>query len=425
MAMSSPRPASARELTDRHDLCKHVWAVVLAADAEGYLIGDAPITEDAFLSPIIWRARRPSRPARVASPRRSKLGDVFSRTCRRAPPAMRPARHRGTHRERFSTSSMPRRSPAIRCQSSRSNGAPVRKTASGESRNPLRWRSPTFPACPTNTIARCWRNSSAHRTAIFSARRATNTSRASFRLAGPLIGRVLPLIARSGRLYPPRWQRASGRSVAARLGSGETWTFQLDVELVPDGRIRVDGAFVRGDVRMPVTGPALLLSREFLIADDGVSRVDHRGAFAWVIELRKSGPAMIPAEAAPKLIEALAQSNVDPSQLPELLRYEVVEAMPKPRIRMARSSRPQGRGTREELDAAVEFDYAGATLPARPETAAYDPERRRMIRATMPSNARRCTVFTARLPSAVVFRRERGHAGDRGGALSSGRPQSR
>ena len=215
---------------------------------------------------------------------------------------MRPARHRGTHRERFSTSSMPRRSPAIRCQSSRSNGAPVRKTASGESRNPLRWRSPTF-SLPDEHDREVLAQLIGASNGIFSARHATNTSRASFRLAGPLIGRVLPLIARSGRLYPPRWQRASGRSVAARLGSGETWTFQLDVELVPDGRIRVDGAFVRGDVEMPVTSPALLLSREFLIADDGVSRVDHRGAFAWVIELRKSGPAMIPAEAAPKLIK--------------------------------------------------------------------------------------------------------------------------
>ena len=32
-------------------------------------------------------------------PARSKLGDVFSRTCRRAPPAMRPARHRDARGE--------------------------------------------------------------------------------------------------------------------------------------------------------------------------------------------------------------------------------------------------------------------------------------------------------------------------------------
>src|SRR5215203_6650082 len=34
---------------DRHDFCKHIWAVVLAADAEGLLIGDAPLTAEAYL----------------------------------------------------------------------------------------------------------------------------------------------------------------------------------------------------------------------------------------------------------------------------------------------------------------------------------------------------------------------------------------
>ena len=34
---------------DRLDFCKHVWAVVLAADAEGLLLGDTPLTPDAYL----------------------------------------------------------------------------------------------------------------------------------------------------------------------------------------------------------------------------------------------------------------------------------------------------------------------------------------------------------------------------------------
>ena len=34
---------------DRLDFCKHVWAVVLAADAEGLLLGDTPVTTAAYL----------------------------------------------------------------------------------------------------------------------------------------------------------------------------------------------------------------------------------------------------------------------------------------------------------------------------------------------------------------------------------------
>src|SRR5688500_568209 len=36
---------------DRQDFCKHIWAVVLAADAEGLLL-DEPITDDAGLEPL-------------------------------------------------------------------------------------------------------------------------------------------------------------------------------------------------------------------------------------------------------------------------------------------------------------------------------------------------------------------------------------
>ena len=255
MAMSSPRPASAR-FTDRHDLCKHVWAVVLAADAEGYLIGDAPITEDAFWSPIIWRARRPSRPAR----REPAPLEAWRRFLENVQ-----ARSTGDAAGTPSRDAQGEILYVIDAEAITRDPVPVVQVQWRTRKKNGEWGKPQpapvaiadIPACPTNTIARCWRNSSAHRT-VFS--RATNTSRASFRLAGPLIGRVLPLIARSGRLYPPRWQRASGRSVAARLGSGETWTFQLDVELVPDGRIRVDGAFVRGDVRCRSPG-AVAFSR--------------------------------------------------------------------------------------------------------------------------------------------------------------------
>jgi superfamily II DNA or RNA helicase len=367
--------------TDRHDLCKHVWAVVLAADAEGYLIGDAPLTEDAFLEPD-YLARSPSietaprREPAPPEPWRRFLENVQARSTGDA--AGTPSRYAQGEILYVIDAEAIARDPVpvvqVHWRTRKKNGEWGRP-------QPAPVAIADIPSLPDEhdreVLAQLIGASDGY---LLGAPYATNTSRASFRLAGPLIGRVLPLIARSGRLYLRAGSARQADLSPLVWDPGETWTFQLDVELVPDGRIRVDGAFVRSDVRMPVSGPALLLSREFLIADDGVSRVDHRGAFAWVIELRKSGPAMIPAEAAPKLIEALAQSNVDPSQLPEPLRYEVVEAMPKPRIRMARSSRPQGHGTREELDAAVEFDYAGATLPARPETTGYDPERRRMIR---------------------------------------------
>src|SRR5215218_11109194 len=51
--------------SDRRDFCKHVWAVVLAAEAEGLLLGDTPVTEDTYLEaarPGAAAANVPSKP---------------------------------------------------------------------------------------------------------------------------------------------------------------------------------------------------------------------------------------------------------------------------------------------------------------------------------------------------------------------------
>jgi superfamily II DNA or RNA helicase len=161
---------------------------------------------------------------------------------------------------------------------------------------------------------------------------------------------------------------------------GPPWVFRLDVSVLPDERLAIDGALVREDLRIAVTEPAVVLSPDLLVLRDTVARLDQRGALSWLIELRRSGRTVLPAKATPALVEALARSDIDPLQLPDSLRYEVVSATPQPRVRLARSSRPQGHGTRDQLDAAVEFDYAGTIVPARPESSGYDPERRRLVR---------------------------------------------
>ena len=205
-------------------------------------------------------------------------------------------------------------------------------------------------------------------------------TRASFRITGPLIERVLPTIARSGRMFLRDADLRATDLTPLVWDDEPAWWFSLDVRVLPDERLAVDGALTRDDRRIAVTDPQVLLSPAFLILGDTVARLEHRGVLSWLIELRRSGRVVMPAKAAPALIEALARSHVDPQLLPDELRYEVISATPQPRIRLARSSRPQGHGTRDELDAAIEFDYAGTIVPALPQSTGYDAERRRVVR---------------------------------------------
>jgi superfamily II DNA or RNA helicase len=378
--------------TVRQDLCKHVWAVVLAADAEGFLIGDQPITEDAFLEPEYQRGGPvseiapvvPREAPRPVEPWRRFLDNVHDRSAAGAASEVsRYAQGEILYVIDAGTAGDPTPVVQVHWRTRKRNGD---------------WGKPQPAAIAIADVAHLPDDQDreilpqligASDPYALGVAYATVGARASFRLAGPIIDRVLPLMARSGRLLlrdgVDDANVRSGDMTALAWDGGEPWVFTLQVAVLGDGRLRVDGTFVRADARMAATEPQLLLSREFLIVEGTIARFDARGAFAWLRELRTSGTTVMPAEAAPKLIEAMALSNVDPSRLPDPLRYELVEATPRPRIRMARASRPQGHGTRDELDAAVEFEYAGTVVPARPEHAGYDAERRRMVRRNLTS----------------------------------------
>ena len=365
---------------DRQDFCKHIWAVILAADAEGFLL-DEPITDDAYLEP-----RRDDAPA-------------MPRTGTAAPPPPREAW------QRFLQSVQERSASQMLAYASRYSQGELlyvvdRQSPHGElvptvqvhwrtRRKNGEWGKPQPAALAVADVPHLADPDDREIVSMLlgaidpqaaGMQYVSVATRASFRITGPLIDRVLPLIARSGRLFMRDNGPRSLDFTPLVWDDGPPWVFRLDVSLLPDERLAVDGALVRGDLRVAVTEPAVLLSPDFLVLHDTVARLDHCGALSWLIELRRSSRTVLPAKATPALVEALARSDIDPLQLPEALRYDVVSATPQPRVRLARSSRPQGHGTRDELDAAVEFNYAGTIVPARPESSGYDPERRRIVR---------------------------------------------
>jgi superfamily II DNA or RNA helicase len=390
--------------TDRNDFCKHIWAVILAADAEGYLIGDAPLTRDVYLeSAYTGQAGTPDQRARSNAPGTApgepwqRLLHAVQRRVTEAVPAMVSRYSRGELLYFMGAGD------------SRSDLIPNVQVQWRTRKKSGEWGRPQPAALAVSEIEQLPQEidrdilslllgaSDQYGLGVY----ASVSARASFRLAGPLIERVLPLLAQSGRLYlrendtpQAHWSTAAtGRTNTGRRTStngqpgeslrwdgGPPWVFRLKVAPATGGHIRVDGIFERDGEEMPVGEPAALLSTQFLIVYGAIARLDHRGILPWLIELRQSGPAAVPAHEASSLIAAMAQSAVDPAHLPEPLRYEVIAATPRPRISMARSARPQGQGTRDELEASVEFDYAGTIVPASAETGRYDPERRRMIR---------------------------------------------
>ncbi len=377
---------------DRADICKHIWAALLEAEERGLLAGDGPAGEEATLEPEY----RPSGADLQVEPAPS-----YSPPGSRAPVVKPPPWQRFLHELRQDVLAGEGAAPLPRF----SNGEiiyaiNVRDTLAGrgtvvtilfrQRRKNGAW---TKPRSITVSPAEAEHLVEAHDREILSLLLGASNgagqgmpydggySRLSrYVLNGPLEDRVLPMLARTGRAQLD--VAGDGRTLLPiAWDGGEPWRFELDITAEPaDDTLMLDGAFVRGAERMALKEPLLLLSRGFLFTRETMARLELEGGFAWVARLRAFGRTAIPRAEAGVLLETLARSGVNPGMLPEELRYDVVDGTPRPRIRVGRPERQNPYALRQDLRAAVQFDYDGIVVEAPPGATAYDSERRRLVR---------------------------------------------
>ncbi len=134
------------------------------------------------------------------------------------------------------------------------------------------------------------------------------------------------------------------------------WVFELEIspDSVP-GHFTVTGRLRRGEQSMSLSEPVLLTSGGLVFTSEGVARLEHHGAFAWIAMLRRDGRVVVPADRRGDLWEVLM---LVPSpallNLPAALKYEEVPITPVPSLKL-RSPRFPG----ERLQAELFFDYEG------------------------------------------------------------------
>jgi superfamily II DNA or RNA helicase len=200
--------------------------------------------------------------------------------------------------------------------------------------------------------------------------------RGAFRLREPLLDRLLPTIVRSGRAVL-RVRRPSEELIPLAWDDHPPWVFRLEVgHPSPQADISIDGAFVRGSERLLIREPTMILPSGYLVHAGWMSRFDGRGAFTLLAQLRGTGPLAIPAGATGQLVDVLARSGIDPSDLPEELRFDIIAAPPRPIIEIKADSGARG----SSLLASVAFEYAGTVVDAEAGTTLFDRNERRLVR---------------------------------------------
>lgn len=175
---------------------------------------------------------------------------------------------------------------------------------------------------------------------------------------------LVPLLCQSGRcrlsLPVPDGKQELGPALT--WSAGEPWQLRLEVRRSADGEVyEMSGALWRGEERLDLRAPKLISEAGILCMREWVARYDDHGAFAWIAWLRQQGPLRVPvAQSGEFLAELLRQPRLPPLDLPEELRFEEIAVAPRPRLTV----KPQNKsGTFDLLHGELSFDYDGVIVP--------------------------------------------------------------
>ncbi|MGI8427456.1 MAG: SNF2-related protein [Actinomycetota bacterium] len=217
----------------------------------------------------------------------------------------------------------------------------------------------------------------------------------SLGVPGSISDLVVPLICDTGR-GRLRLDSTGGEMPILKLDHGRPWEICIEAHLETGGlNYAIDGRLQRGDERMPLQQPAVLIAGGFVFGEDGVvGELDDGGAFGWISSIRAGGPLTVPSDQTDEFLAQLLKLPTLPRvDFPAGLQWKELAAAPRPRLQITspshggwvRDPRLSGR-----LSFAYEQGHVSSDDPAKgvflPGTKVYvprDPEAENAAAATL------------------------------------------
>jgi superfamily II DNA or RNA helicase len=378
---------------DRYDICKHVWAVILAAEAQAIPLVDAGINlESVDLDPLLpedlvdvddgpWLPRRvaprPHRAPHRPPPWRALLDAVTAPVAAAARQNLSAAAQLVYVVDIAATHTAGALVVELMTRDRKANGdwgkaKPTRMSAADIASRPDAERA----LLERLTGARPHLEWGGYGSGF-------GHELGRVQLRGVLLTDMLPAICATGRCLA----RTPGPAVLSRAPSpaleplawdeGAAWTFAIGVE--PGGAAggyRIDGWLARDGERMALADAVVVLADGILITRTHAARLQHGGAFAWLAALRGTGPVTVPADGRDALIDALMILGPALATVPDDLRIETIAVPLRPHLRLRP---PAGRADR--LIAEIAFEYDGTLVaPESPHQVVRAPGGQRAVR---------------------------------------------
>jgi hypothetical protein len=165
--------------------------------------------------------------------------------------------------------------------------------------------------------------------------------------------KLFPQISATGRLFVDGIADSPGLHPLV-WDDGEPWQLWLDVRQDERDQWKIKGSLRRGEERMELSEPLLLLESGLVVAHGKVARFEHSGAFAWVSQLRTSSYIAFPDREREHVLARLLDSAVlPPLDVDEPLRFE--HRRTKPRAGLRITERREWNGS--QFEAKLLFDY--------------------------------------------------------------------
>jgi superfamily II DNA or RNA helicase len=200
---------------------------------------------------------------------------------------------------------------------------------------------------------------------------------AGFRLRHPFAATVMPDIARTGRCLlqlnaaDPEW-------LPLQWDDGEPWRFVLRLLRQEGHKWALAGWLRRGGEEMDLLAP-LLISEGLVFTRERVALLEEGTPFEWIASLRRLRHIDAPEGDIGQMLTALLEHPLAARiEVPDELRYEEVQPVPKPCLTFRSQKRYEWE--KEHLHAEISFDYDGRRVPdALKSRGMYDPAKRRYV----------------------------------------------
>jgi superfamily II DNA or RNA helicase len=395
---------------DRFEPCKHIWATLLAADAKGYLQGNDRKPPRALdVVPLGDREERddddedddepapaPARRPAGAKPRTTATVREWEATLSRL----------RTAQEKPATTGSGGLTPGQEIVyladlvASLAAGALVLEVATRARKKDGAWSKPKGRRFGLADIAGLPDPDDRRALALLAGgREATSgygygygysygsyydSAPAKYHLTAALAEAILPLVCGTGRCL----ERPAGPDDPMRplaWDDAGPWEFWLKVAPAETGPgYALTGELRRGDERLALAAPDLLLAGGLVFWDGRVARLHDFDSFEWISLLRSKGEVRAPGKRPEKFLEDLLRLPRLPRiELPEALRFEEVTVSPRP-VLTVKARDPRGWSAASDpkwLVGELAFDYDGQAVPATsPARSVYQAETRRLLR---------------------------------------------